>query len=203
MSDIIDEVNQELRADRGRALWKKYGVYVIGVVVFIIVGIVGYQGYVAYDDRARTAAANSYLSALDNFASGDSAALEAIASQSGEGYPMLARFMLAGDDTSEAAYLALADDSRLDDIYRQAATLLSVLNAASGTSVDEKSRRLVPLATFDGPWRLLAMEVLIALEIESGDIAGAKARLQELRALPALPVGLNRRLALLDAALEG
>ncbi len=198
MSDIIDEVNQELRADRGRALWKKYGAYVIGVVVFIIVGIVGYQGYVAYDDRARTAAANSYLSALD-----DSTALETIASQSGGGYPMLARFMLAGNNTDEAAYLALAADSSLDDIYRQAATLLSVLNAASGTSVDERVRRLTPLATFDGPWRLLAMEVLISLEIESGDIAGAKAQLQELRSMPELPIGLNRRLALLDAALEG
>ncbi len=203
MSDIIDEVNQELRADRGRALWKKYGVYVIGVVVFIIVGIVGHQGYTAYDDRARSLAANSYLSALGSFADGDSARLAAIAAQDGEGYPMLARFMLAGEKTGEADYLALANDASLDDIYRQVATILSVMNAASGTSADEKLRRLTPLATFDGPWRLLAMEMLIAVEIESGDIAGAKAQLQELRAMPALPIGLNRRLVLLDAALEG
>ena len=114
MNDIITEINQELRQDRSKALWNKYGIYVIAAVVAIVVVVAGRQAYVGYETSARENAANSYLSAVE---AETPALLDQIAAEQGEGYAMLAKFTNAarlaeaGDDGAEAAYLAIANDA--------------------------------------------------------------------------------------------
>ena len=203
MNDIITEINQELREERGRALWKKYGHYVIAFVVAIVVVVAGRQGLVAYQDNARTTAANAYLVAVE--ATG-SEKLEAIAEGGWEGYPMLAQFSVAGrlaeagDAGAEDAYLVLANDTAIEAIYREAAMLFSVMNA-SGSSVDERIARIAGIAGADGPWQKLALELMIGLSLEKGDVAGARGHLQTLRFSPDISADLNQRLLLIDAAL--
>jgi hypothetical protein len=43
MNDFIHEINQELREERNRALWKRYGKYVIAMAVAIVVLVAGRQ----------------------------------------------------------------------------------------------------------------------------------------------------------------
>ena len=203
MNDIITEINQELREDRGRALWKKYGHYVIAFVLAVVMLVAGRQGLIAYQENAQTSAANAYLEAVK--ADGNDA-LIALAGDGGEGYPMLAEFTAAaraakaGDlAAAEAGYLKIAANNNIALLYQQAATLLSVMNGAS--SVDERIQRATPIANADGPWQKLALEVLIGLAIEKGDIAGARKQLETLRFTPNISADLNQRLILIDAAL--
>jgi hypothetical protein len=51
MNDIITEINQELREERGRALWNKYGIYVIAAVIAIVIVVAGRQAYVSYEQN--------------------------------------------------------------------------------------------------------------------------------------------------------
>lgn len=203
MNDIITEINQELREERGRALWKKYGKYVIALALAIVIFVAGRQGLVAYQDNARTTAANSFLAAVE---SGNADALSAIAAEGGEGYPMLAQFTVAaqlaeaGDAGAEAAYLAIADDTSIVPLYREAAMLFSVMNA-SVSSTDEKINRISSIANADGPWQKLALEVLIGLNLEKGDVATARTHLQTLRFSQNVSADLNQRLILIDAAI--
>ena len=204
MSDIFSEINQELREERGRALWKKYGVYVGAFVVAVVVMVAGRQGYVAYEDGARRDAADAYHVALR---SSDVGALGDFAAESGGGYGMLARFAEAGrlaaqgDSGAEALYLGLAEDADLADIYRDAATLLSVMNASPETSIDERLERVEVLASKEGSWQLMAIEMLVGLHLEAGNRAEARAQLESLRFSQNLTAETNQRLLLLESAL--
>ena len=43
MSDILRQVDEELRQDRLKILWKKYRIYIVGMLILIIGGVFGYQ----------------------------------------------------------------------------------------------------------------------------------------------------------------
>ena len=205
MNDIITEINQELRQDRGRALWNKYGIYVIAAVIAIVVVVAGRQAYVGYQDSARIDAANAYLSAVE---SGSVTSLEAIAAQDGEGYPMLAKFTAAArlveqnDAGAESAYLQIANDESLSAIYREAATIMAVMNASPFTTAADKMARLVRIGNAPGPWQNLALEMMIGVALEQGDAASARKHYETLRFSTNLSADLNQRLVLIEAILE-
>ena len=204
MNDIITEINQELRQDRGKALWNKYGIYVIAAVIAIVVVVAGRQAYVGYETRTRTNAANAYLAAVE---AESVAALDAIAAGEGEGYAMLAKFTQAallaeqGDAGAEAAYMAIAGDDRLNAIYRDAALVMSAMNAAPSTSADDKLQRLVRVGNNPGPWQNMALEMMIGYALEKGDVATARKHYETLRFATNLSANVNQRLVLIDAVL--
>jgi len=175
MNEILNEIDQELRQERMRQMWRQYGVYIIAGVVAIVLFVAGRQGLVAYQESARNTAADAYHTALLD--AGDEA-LSGLAAGDGEGYAMLARFQLAADAANsgdkaaaEAAYLALAADESLGLVYRDAALILSVMNAADGTTADELDRRLNPVASNQGGWAMMAMELQIGVALR-GSPAG-------------------------------
>lgn len=204
MNNIITEINQELRQDRGKALWNKYGVYVIAAVVAIVVVVAGRQAYVGYEDSTRNNAANAYLVAVEQTTTSQ---LEQIAAETGEGYAMLAKFTLAarlaeaGDEGAEAAYMVIANDETLASIYREAALVMATMNAASTTSADEKLQRLVQIGNMPGPWQNLALELMIGFALEKGDVATARKHYETLRFATNLSADVNQRLILIDAVL--
>ncbi|MGC6485140.1 MAG: tetratricopeptide repeat protein [Candidatus Puniceispirillales bacterium] len=205
MNDILNEIDQELRQERMKQLWRQYGTYVIAAVAAIVLLVAGRQGLVAYQESARTTAADSYHAALAN-AGND--ALEELAADGGEGYAMLARFSLAaeaaanGDALSaEETYLAIASDTDIGSVYRDAAVILSVMNAGAGADPAALSSRLEPVAAGQGGWSLMAMELQIGLALEQGDVASARQLALTMRENENLPADVNRRLQLIEAAL--
>jgi len=204
MNDFIHEINQELREERTRALWRQYGKYVIAIAVAIVLLVAGRQGYVGYQQNARQKAADAFHAAL---ASGAKTELENLAGK-GEGYPMLARFHLAGklaaenDPAAEEKYLEIARDSSIALVYRDAAMILSVMNAQPTTDAATRKARLEPLVLGTGAWRLVAMEMLIGIAVEEGNKARARELIDELQAETSIPADLSQRLQLIRLALE-
>ena len=45
MADIFDEIEEDLRRDRMKEIWQRYGNYILGLAVLIIIGVAGRQGY--------------------------------------------------------------------------------------------------------------------------------------------------------------
>ena len=204
MNDFIHEINQELREERNRALWKRYGKYVIAMAVAIVVLVSGRQAYVGYVENARMQAADSFQAAL--VADGMSE-LEKLAKK-GEGYPMLARFHVASklaatdDPGAENAYLEIARDTSLELIYRDAAMILAVMNAAPSTDTATKQSRLKPIAEGRGAWRMLAAELLIGLALDDGNMAEARELINELQKETGLTADMSQRLQIISQALE-
>ena len=49
MSDILRQVDEDLRNERISNLWKKYGLYLISFIIIIVVLIIGFQLKISFD----------------------------------------------------------------------------------------------------------------------------------------------------------
>ena len=47
MSDIFQEVDEEVRRERLEQLWKRYGIYIIAAVLLVLACVGGWRGSVA------------------------------------------------------------------------------------------------------------------------------------------------------------
>ena len=53
MSDIFQEVEEDVRREHYEALWKQYGHYALALAVLLIIGVAGWQWYQNYDRTRR------------------------------------------------------------------------------------------------------------------------------------------------------
>ncbi len=207
MADIFDEIDEELKQDRAKQVWLRYGKYVVAAAVAIVLGVGASQGFSAWKKSQAEAAANAYHQAL--------AADDAVTALQGElaglngGYAALARFRIAagkaeaGDAAgAEADYLAIAADTGLANLYREAATLLSAMNAPESAKPGELQNRIEPIANGTGPWRPLALELSAALDLKAGDREAALAKLQSIIEMEETPAELRQRAAQLAEVLK-
>ena len=198
MADIFDEINEELKQDRMTALWQRYGKYVIAVVVTIVAGVGLAQGYSYYTQQRDAHSADVFFNAIlsDDVAG----TLEAATKELSNGYVLLAEFRLAAalaenDQAAKAEkhYLSLAERVDIQQIYRDVALLLSVMQAPDSTQVSALQLRLDPLISSASPLKGLALEQAAALDVRSGNTAAAIEKLNELVALTDIPASLRQR----------
>ena len=123
---------------------------------------------------------------------------------------MLAQFRIAATqaenndfDAAEASYLALAKDPDVKPLYRQAAVLLSVMNAPASRKHDELAARLTDLESQAGPWQSMALEQSAGLAMSSGDRKAAMAKYESLAGLSDIPAGVRQRARQMVQILKG
>ncbi len=129
MADIFDEINEELKQDRITALWKRYGNYVIAMVVAVVAGISLTQGYSYYEKQRQSQSAELFFNAI--LSDDVKTTLEAATTELSGGYVLLAEFRLAAAlaENAKAAeaeqlYLDLSTRDGIHQIYRDIALLL-------------------------------------------------------------------------------
>ncbi len=202
--DIFREVEEEMRRERMAALWDKYGVYVIGAAVAVIVGVAGYQGYqyfaarsaqqasLAYEDAAQLITQDKTQEAIDAF--------RTLADDAPAGYATLARLRsaslhLANDDKEAAltAYEAVAQDRSAEDALRTLARMRAAIIKLDLGRTDELTTDLAPLAVAGNPWRHTARELLAVAALEDGRTADAEGYYNEIFSDAETPASLRQR----------
>ena len=187
MGDIFREIDEELRQEKFEKLWRRYGKFVIGAgvaVVLVVAGVTGWNQYQSGQRRADGARFAAAMASLEEGKTGDAAALfTALAAESGTNYGTLARFHAAALEAEQGtvagavrAYDALASDTGLDQPLRDLAIVLSALHSVSASTIDKAKivERIQPLATAKNPWRHTAREILGLLAEQTGDRAKAR-----------------------------
>jgi hypothetical protein len=181
VADIFHEVEEDLRRDQAAALWKKYGNYVIGAALLLVLAVAAHWGWTKYTTNQQMQASADFLSAASN---GDvkarEAALGPIAAEGGI-YGVLARFRLAetaieaGDKAKARGILGeIAKDDDADKALRDLALIQAALLELE-VGKPEAAADLVKDLTKEGEaYRLSALEVTGLAAIAAGDNDKAK-----------------------------
>lgn len=211
MSDVFQEVDEEVRRERYVALSKRYAPYAIGLAVVIVVGVAAYIGWRDYQQtqRERNSAAFQTGLALLRDGNREQAAqtFADLAERAGGGYAALAELQraaaLAPKDPAAAvaAYDALAADSGADDLLRGVARLRAVLLLVDREDAAAVAARLEPLLGDQSPWRYQARELKALVDLRAGRLAEARAGFKGLVDAIDAPAGIRSRAAELLATL--
>ncbi|MCC7428703.1 MAG: tetratricopeptide repeat protein [Alphaproteobacteria bacterium] len=203
MPDLIDEVDEELRRERAEKLWQRYGIYAVGAATAIVLAVAGWQGWQWYDAREREAQARAFLVAAEQAVGEKPQAINAFAAlaQNGRaGYRLLARFQEArlkaelGDLAGAiAVWDAVAADASQDRLYRDFASLSSVIHQIDGGDPAMLEARLAPLAAAESPWRYSAIELQALLAERRGNRAQAATLFRQLAEDAAAPPQIRAR----------
>jgi hypothetical protein len=204
MSDIFQEVEEDVRRERYEQLWKKYGNYVIAAAAVLVMAVGGYQAWSAYDANQRQLVSDKFQEALSVAATGKAAEAETqfaeLAKTGYSGYATLAKFNLVGvylaqnkRDAAIALLRELTDSS--DDVVSSVARLRLAWLEADARPRPEIQTILEPLTTAYNPWRFAAAEVLAYAEFKGGSRVQAEADYLKLSQEPGAAPGLRQRAA--------
>ncbi len=191
-----------MRQERWAKLWKRYGNYVVGAVIALVLSVAGYQGWRAYDIATRQSDGERFAAALtlagDKQTQAAAEAFAGLAADATAGYALLARFQEAAlmakrGEPAAAAYADLAADPGVDAAYRDLAVILGAFHEMNGPGAGDLSARLAPLTADGNPWRHSAKELTAVLAARAGDRMKARALFTALAADTTAPQGIRAR----------
>ncbi|MCB1507844.1 MAG: tetratricopeptide repeat protein [Hyphomicrobiaceae bacterium] len=217
MADIFDEIEEDLRRDRAKNLWDRFGKYVIGACVAIVVGAGVWQVYDAQVKSAEAAAGDRFLDALelaDTDRDAGIAALNEIIADGRAGYPQLAAFRLASERAAAgdvpaaiSGFDALAEDAGLPEEMRNLARLRAAYLLLDSGNREDVERRISALAVSGSAYRHSARELMAFAAMKDGDLVGARAQFETILTDLEAPEGIRNRaqigLAVIAAQLPG
>jgi hypothetical protein len=210
VSEIFDEITEDLRREQFKKIWDRYSVLILSAAVLIVIGVGGWRGY-QYTQSQKAAAAGAAFEAASTLSDqGQHAEAEAafnkIANET-SAYRTLARFRataeLATHDVPGAikAYDAMAADSSLDQINRDLAQLRAGGLLVDTASYDELQKRLEPLTGSDRTYRHSAREYLALSAWRNGNAAAARNWIDTIMTDAETPSSLRSRAENLQALL--
>ena len=206
---FIDEVSEEVRRDKLFLYMRRYG-WIAILAVLLMVGGAAFNEY-----RKATAASkaqalgDAVFAALENDGREDrAAALSQIAAQGPAdaiaGLLEAVALQETGDNVAAAARLdAIAVNADIAPIYRDLASLKSLMLQSETMDADTRLVALEALAAPGAPFRLLAMEQIAFTHVTAGDTDAAIATLNAVLEDAEVTRGLRDRAQSLIVALGG
>ena len=185
---LIREVDEELRRDRVRKLWRQTGPYVIGGAVLVVLVVAGYEGW-NWWQKTQSAKSSDQFYAASVVADGKDAAaakkaLDDLIAQGSGAYPMLAQFREAAllaqngkTDDAVAAYDALSTSIANTHLRELALVLAADLLIDKG-DVAAVEQRVGGLMTPASPMRDSAREAMALTQYNAGKLDDAMANFQ-------------------------
>lgn len=173
MSDdsFFREVNEEIRQDKARALWDRYGTFIIGLAVATVLGTAAFVGYEYWTGTQASRSGDDFAQALSLAEEGKNdealTALKALEADGYGSYPVLARMraatvMVEKGDTAGAvaAFDAIANDNAIMMSMRDMARLRAAFVLVDNGSYADVSQRVEQLSADTNPLRHSAREAL-------------------------------------------
>ncbi|MGB0920928.1 MAG: tetratricopeptide repeat protein [Alphaproteobacteria bacterium] len=209
MSDVFSEVDEDIRRDQMKALWDRFGGYLIGAAVAVVAATVGNVVWQNWDQNRKVEASEAYRAAaalVAEQAPNAETALRGVIDGSPAGYAALARFDLAAlqvakpDTAGAIATLdAIAADAGVAATLRDLARMKAALIAIDTASADEVEARLAPLTKAGNAYRPLALEAKAMNAMRDGREDDARTLYDELSRDFKAPAGVRFRAnAMLD-----
>jgi hypothetical protein len=185
---LIREVDEDLRNEQYRRLWRLYGKYAITGVVAIILGVAVGQAWQSWRASQRDTASRVFATAESQIeASKPEEALKTLAPLeypplqfAGQaGFAVAARMRHAallgqqGDTQGAVTAYESMIASNLPPLYRDLALLKLALLTVDSADPSALQARVSRLTVAGSPWRATAIEIMALLARRKGDFEGA------------------------------
>jgi hypothetical protein len=214
VSDIFREVDEEIRHERYAQLWKRYGIWVIGAALALVLGVAGYQGWQAYQRHEAQNASDRFAAAMTQAEQGNTeaamTALGELAESGGGGYGLLAAFrraelqVQAGDTAAAVAtWNSLATNADTPEPYASMARLFAVMHRMDEGDPAKLDSQLAGIAEGDSPFRSTALELRAILAEKQGDRARAISLYKQIADGADVPPQQRQRATQMLSQLEG
>lgn len=206
MSDdsFIREVNEEIRSDRMKSIWKRYGIYLIGIAVLIVVATAAFRGYQYYTGVQATRSGDAFLAALNLAREGRQdealAALRELEEGGYGSYPALARMRAAtvlADTGDEAAAISdfstIGNDNSVPAAIRDIARIRAAYLLVDAGSYEDVAVQVEILSGADNPMRHSAREALGLSAWKAGELIQARQWFEQIAGDTGVPAGISQR----------
>jgi hypothetical protein len=202
LSDIFQEVEEDVRRERYEKLWKQYGNYIIALAVLIVAGVAAFQAWQRYDLSKRQTVSDQFQQASQLVAAGNYVQAETefdrIAKTAPTGYSNLAKLRLAGiylaEGKRDQSVTLLRELTTLSDpLLSSAARVRLAWTLADASPRAEIATLLQPLMANNNPWRFAASEVIAYVDLKDGARNQAISEYQQIAQDTAAPATLRQR----------
>jgi hypothetical protein len=211
VSELFDEVDEDLRREQLKKLWERYSIYIIAGAILIIASVGGWRGY-QYLEAKKAAEAGAAFEAASDLAEQNKhaeaeAAFTKLAATAPYGYRLLSRLRAAGEvatrDPQGAA--KLYDDISADRSVAAPEQDLARIRAAGllldTTSYNNMLQRLEPATAPGATYRHTARELLALSAWRANDTTAARQWLDMIANDGETPASLRSRAEALQALL--
>jgi hypothetical protein len=208
VTDIFQEVDEEVRREQLKKLWERYGGYLIAACIAVVIGIGAWRGYEWWQAKQAAQSGAAFEQAVTLAETGKhqeaAAAFAKLSADGTSGYRVLARLReaaeLATTDRKAAvgAYDAITTDNRVGQVIQDLASVRAGLLLVDSASYAEILRRLEPAAGADRAFRHSAREILALSAWKAGDMSAARRWTETIMGDPQTPPGQRSRAEMLS-----
>lgn len=181
MTDLFEEVEEQLRSDRYRQFARRFLPWMLGIAAIALIATLGYWGYDSYRTAQTGKASEAYAQAMDAYVTGDRAKAKQLwtdtSKSASPAYKALSLMHLAGYEQKPADQVRLLDqaaEAAPDPLIGDAARLKSAFALLDTAPLKDLEGRLKPLMEDGRPYRLQAREALAFAKLNAGDLKGAR-----------------------------
>jgi hypothetical protein len=211
VSELFDEVDEEVRREQLKKLWDKYSIFVVAAALLVIAAVGGWRGYQYLEAKKAAAAGDAFNKAIELSEQGKHAEAETaftdLAAKASAGYRTLSRFRAAGEAASRDpnAGAKMFDDIAADSSVGAELQALARLRAAGllldTASYAEMKQRLEPDTAPSATFRHSARELLALSAWRAHDSTATRQWLDMIALDGDTPPGLRSRAEALQALL--
>lgn len=184
MTDIFQEVDEEVRRERLKKLWQQYGNHVVALCIVIVAAVGAWRGYEYWQVKKAGEAGAAFESAALLAEAGKhkeaDAAFAKLAAEGTAGYRVLARLREAAELTQTdkkaavAAYDGIIADNSAGQVIQDLAAVRAGLLLVDTAPYSEIRTRLEALAAPDRTFHHTAREILALSAWKAGDTTAAR-----------------------------
>jgi len=211
VSELFDEVDEEVRREQLKKLWDKYSIYIIAVMILIVAAVGGWRGYQYLEAQKAAEAGAAFdkaveLSEANKHAEAEAAFADLVA-KAPFGYRVLSRLRLAAEianrDAPAAAkmYDEIAADRSVGVADQDLARIRAAQLLLESISYPNMKERLEAAAAPGATFRHTARELLALSAWRANDAAATRQWLDMIANDGETPPSLRSRAEALQALL--
>jgi hypothetical protein len=211
VSELFNEVDEEVRRDQLKKLWDQYSIYIIALALLIIAGVGGWRGYQYLEAKKAAEAGAAFDKAVELSEQNKHAEAEAafadLAAKAPSGYRILARLRTATEVASRdpqagaKMFDEIAADRSVGAVEQDLARIRAAQLLLESTTYPNMQQRLEPASTPTSTFRHTARELLALSAWRANDAAAARQWLDLIANDGETPPSLRSRAEALQALL--